>query len=306
MTQAKALNGRVRLTHQQVRAVDRTVEVARLASEKDQLLKPLPKSLKAKADRVGTAIADLSVCGAVPPYSEILGGKLVAMLMVGPEVVVEYRRRYGGLPSVIASSMAGRPVCRPAELVFIGTTSLYGQRPSQYDRIRVPRDPADADSGPGIRYEYLGRTRGMGTFQFGDQTVSELARLLAQSKRGQQVNSVFGEGVNPRLRKLRDGLDALGLPTDDLLNHGGPRLVYGVELTGNTHAYLLGMDKQPKFLLPHKAPKQATQQIVRWWMRRWLLPRIAKEGILDRVAVHNFVHPIRHGARVRVPSADED
>src|SRR5947209_20596735 len=102
--------------------------------------------------------------------------------------------------------------------------------------------------------------------------------LLAQSKRGQQVNSVFGEGVNPRLRKLRDGLDALGLPTDDLLNHGGPRLVYGVELIENTHAYLLGMDKQPKFLVPQKSPKQFTQQIAQWWMKRWLLPRVIKEG----------------------------
>ena len=63
---------------------------------------------KAKADRVGTAIADLTVCGAVPPYNEVLGGKLVAMLLVSPETVEEYRRRYGGSASVIASSMAGR------------------------------------------------------------------------------------------------------------------------------------------------------------------------------------------------------
>ena len=154
--------------------------------------------------------------------------------------------------------MAGRPVCRAAELVFIGTTSLYGQRPCQYDRISIPHAPGIADSGPGIRYEYLGRTRGIGTFQFGDQTVAELALLLAQSKRGQQVNSVFGEGVNPRLRKLRDGLDALGLSSDDLLNHGGPRLVYGVELIENTHTYLLGREKQPKFIMPQKGGQQMT------------------------------------------------
>jgi hypothetical protein len=261
---------------------------------------------KAKADRVGTAIADLTVCGALPPYNEILGGKLAAMLMAGPEVAAEYRRRYGGIPSVIASSMAGRPVCRAAELVFVGTTSLYGQRPSQYDRICIPREPDADESSPGVRYEYLGRTRGLGTFQFGEQTVAELARLLAQSKEGQQINSVFGEGVNPRLRKLRDGLDALGLPTDDLLNHGGPRLVYGVELIENTHAYLLGMEKQPRYLLPQKNPKGQTRHIARWWMKRWLLVRVRKEGILERVAGHNFVHPIRHGARVRLPGEDED
>src|SRR2546423_12894361 len=113
---------------------------------------------KAKADRVGTAIADLTVCGGVPPYNEILGGKLVAMLMTSPEVVVEYRRRYGGVPSVIASSMAGRPVVRPADLVFVGTTSLYAQRPTQYDRIAIPLDPDGPPGGPAVRYEYLGRT----------------------------------------------------------------------------------------------------------------------------------------------------
>src|SRR5947209_2576563 len=103
--------------------------------------------------------------------------------------------------------------------------------------------------------------------------------LLAQFKRGQQVNSVFGEGVNPRLRKLREGLDALGLPTDELLNHGGPRLVYGVELIENTRACLLCMKKQPKFLLPQNNPKQFSKQIVRWWMQRWLLPRLSTAGI---------------------------
>jgi hypothetical protein len=51
-TQAKALNGRVRQTHLQVRAVDRTVEVERLASEKDQLLKPLPKAAGIEGDGV--------------------------------------------------------------------------------------------------------------------------------------------------------------------------------------------------------------------------------------------------------------
>ena len=114
---------------------------------------------------------------------------------------------------------------RPAGLALIGTTSLYGERPSQYDRIAVPVEhraeseerragrasgglrPPLALGGKCVRYEYLGRTLGLGTFHFGDRTVKELALLLAQSHRGQQVNSVFGEGVNPRLRKLRDGLN---------------------------------------------------------------------------------------------------
>jgi hypothetical protein len=260
---------------------------------------------KAKADRVGTAIADLTVCGALPPYNEILGGKLVAMLMVGPETLAEYRRRYSGTPSIIASSMAGRPVIRPAELVFIGTTSLYGQRPSQYDRISFrPESTADAKSV--LRYEFLGRTKGIGTFHFGARTVAEITSLLTQSQQGQRVNSVFGEGVNPRLRKIRDGFDMLGLPTDELLNHGAPRLVYGIRLATNCRDYLLGLAKKPKYILPPKATPEVSDEIVTWWVKRWLLPRLKKDEVLDRVAQHNLVHPIRHGARVELPVSGLD
>ena len=40
--QAKALNGRVRQAHVQLRSTERTVAIERLASERDELLKPLP------------------------------------------------------------------------------------------------------------------------------------------------------------------------------------------------------------------------------------------------------------------------
>ena len=67
---------------------------------------------KAKADRVGIAMADITVCGAVAPYNPILGGKLVSMLAASPEVVTAYREKYVAQESEIASSMAGHPIVR--------------------------------------------------------------------------------------------------------------------------------------------------------------------------------------------------
>lgn len=125
-------------------------------------------------------------------------------------------------------------------LVMLGVISLYGQRPNQYDRISIPWSCADGTVEGAVQYTYLGRTRGMGTFQFGDLTVKAFQELLRQSSNGLQVNSVFGEGANPRLRKIRDALGALGLPEDELLDHGTPRLVYGVQLAHNMGDYLLG------------------------------------------------------------------
>jgi hypothetical protein len=256
---------------------------------------------KAKARCVGICIADLTVCGAVPPYGSLLGGKLVAMLAASPEVVAEYKRRYGKMASVIASSMAGKRIARPAELVFVGTTSLYGVRPSQYDRISVPCDRIGGRVGEAVRYEFLEHTQGLGTFQFGDPTVSAIEAYLRQSSNGLAVNSVFGEGANPRLRKLRDGLAALGLASEAFLTHGLDKLIYAVPLIRNLREYLLGLDSAPEYRFGRRDPGASTQAIGRWWAERWLVPRIARDEVLAEVAGHTLALPVTHGARVPLP-----
>src|SRR3712207_7717667 len=47
---------------------------------------------------------------------------------------------------------------------------------------------------------------------FTASTVDALVTLVQQSSNGQRVNSIFGEGVSPKLRKVRHGLDELNLP----------------------------------------------------------------------------------------------
>jgi len=93
----------------------------------------------------------------------------------------------------------------------------------------------------------------------------------------------------------------LGLSSDELLNHGGPRLVYGVPLAHNFREYLLGFDARPRYFLPPRRAAAATRQMVRWWAERWLSPRIARDDVLERLGLHTLVRPIRHGARVTLP-----
>ncbi len=268
-------------------------EFIKTAIRRDSLARVIRK---VKSDRVGNAIADLTVCGAIAPYNELLGGKLVAMLMASPEVREEYHRRYSATGSIIASSMAGKPVQRPVDLVFISTTSLYGQRPNQYDRIVIP---GKVWGGSGeVRYAYLGRTEGKGTYQFNPETMKAMARMLSQTKRGQRVHYVFGEGVNPRLRHLRDGLDELKLPANELLSHGTPRLVYVLSLIENLARYLLGMEKRPKWIVPGREAAdrvnaelrtvelRTTAGIVEFWRERWMKGRVGNEEAMARLAGH--------------------
>jgi len=256
----------------------------------------------ARSLRVGTAIADLVVCGAVPPYNPLLVGKLVAMLSASPEMVREYRRRYEKRPSVIASSMAGRRVVRPADLVFIGTTSLYGERPSQYDRISIPGELLGGEADQPIKYRLIADTEGWGTSQFGDATTRAIQEFLqSESNGGRRVNFLFGEGANPKLRALREGLSALGFDEESLLRHGNKKSLYGVRLISNLQEYLLGQHKSPRYLFDRRNPAAKSERIAEWWRERWLRKRLQKTRPLEEVRDNTLIYPIRHRARVLLP-----
>lgn len=233
------------------------------------------------------------------------------MLATSPEVVLEYQRRYEGMASIIASSMAGRAVVRPANLAFIGTTSLYGERPNQYDRTSYPCDIVGGPKGEAVRYRYLRspertRTSGVGTFQFGRDTKAAIEKFMSSTTNGRRVNNVFGEGTSPKLRSLRDGLNALGFGSEELLEHGIEKVVYGAALTSNTGRYLLRLDATPAYLFSLKEPEASTTEIAKHWFARWVIPRMSQPETREKMIAHTLVRPIRHGARVVLPDNDLD
>lgn len=252
-----------------------------------------------KAAHVGVDMMDITVCGAIAPYNRLLGGKLVSLLMASPEIRDEYARRYGHAESVIASSIAGRAVVRRPQLVLLGTTSLFGVGASQYNRLKIDAARFGGEAGAVLSYEMLGRTIGYGSYHFSQATMDSLEPLLAQVRGGRRVNSIFGEGVNPKLRKVRGALDALGLPSDALLQHGSPRLVYGVALAKNFRQVLFGLERRPDYLL--RGGPMTTDAIADFWRDRWLTNRILLPEVITDVKSHNLTYPIRHGGRVSLP-----
>lgn len=258
---------------------------------------------RARGERVGTVIADLTVCGAVAPYNALAAGKLVGALAVSPIVLAAYRNKYTR-PSEIASAMAGRPITREARLAFIGTTSLYGTGSSQYNRLFWPASAMGGPDDARMGFHELGRSRSFGTSHFSDATVEALVRLSEHSGGLVRVNSLFGEGVSPRLRKVRLGLAALGWPTNELLKHGRERILYGVPLVENVRDFALGIDQEPVYLLD-PVPCDSGKLVAQWWFERWACKRAVQEHVQEAMRQHRLVRPVRHGARVRLPSDDE-
>lgn len=279
-------------------------EIRKLASAKNGAWSIRTILRRAKSERVGVAMTDITVCGSVPPYNKILGGKLVSMMAVGPEVVLAYKEKYSNQESEIASSIAGRSIIRRSDLAFFGTTSLYGVGASQYNRLKMPASRLGGRSEEFIEYIRLGKSQAFGTSQFSSSTVEALTRLTEQTSNGRRVNSIFGEGVSPKLRKVRNGLDLLNLPPDILLQHGRQRIVYGIPVVRNLKRFLLGFDKKPEYIYDLTQSRDATRKIVDWWAQRWLRQRINSDDVLSQLEHHTLVRPIRHGARVILPEID--
>jgi hypothetical protein len=259
-----------------------------------------------KASHVGIDMLDITICGAVAPYNSVLGGKLVSLLLMSPEIVRAYTRKYAKTPSIIASSMAGRPIRRMPSLVLLGTTSLYGVNPSQYNRLRLEGIDVGGKKGEWIHFHRLGKSEGFGSYHLSIETVREVEILLAQSHPGTRVNSIFGEGVNPKLRKLRAGVDLLGLDSNVLLNHRSSRVVYGIPLASNFRDILLGRTHRPRYILRQTNARSVTDNIATFWMRRWLANRIGNSEVLEATAAHSLSHPVSHGARVVLPSLGDE
>lgn len=185
-----------------------------------------------KTKHIGSSLMELNVCGAIPPYNEILGGKLVALLATSPQVVHDYKERYADKASEIASRLKGKPVCRPADLVYVGTTSLYYVGSSQYNRLKIPGSVFDTDFD--IVWKRLGMTIGFGTMHISKATTMSLTE--ATSDGFNRINHVFGEGASPKMRLLtmsiRELLESTNEDSKDFSKHAMSRIVYGACLAG--------------------------------------------------------------------------
>ena len=107
-------------------------------------------------------VMDAYVLGAVPPYSFLIGGKMIAALMGSREVKDAYERKYLGKEGVISQ----KP--NQARLVLLTTTSALG-RSSLYNRLVVPG---------GVRFIRIGETKGFGHFHISGEIFGALRDLL--------------------------------------------------------------------------------------------------------------------------------
>ena len=231
--------------------------------------------------KIGSNMMDIIVCGSIPPYNELLGGKLISMLACSPVIIRDYTKRYRNQVSEIASRMKGKKVVRDSRLVYLGTTSLYAIGSSQYNRIKVP-----LNNGGKIEFRKMGVTEGYGTVFFSKETTNLFSKILELQDGGRRINHVFGEGTSPRFRMISKGLNAIGIRADAFLRHYSPRIVYSINLAKNTNEFLLGIEDEVDYgfdLNDENDVQQTTQEIIEFWYSRWLEKRLTTVDIEERL-----------------------
>ncbi len=199
-------------------------------------------------------VMDAYVLGAVPPYSYLLGGKLVALLTASDEVREAFRVRYAQQTSVI------RKVAREPHLVLLTTTSALG-RSSLYNRLCVNGRPV---------FISLGFTEGWGHFHFSNGTFERVKAYLQEIGDPVVERYKYGGGPNWRFRVVKKCLTHIGL-SPNLLRHGIKREVFAVPLASNAREFLRGEGAKPLY---YETPKD---WLFSYFRERWLLPRAARD-----------------------------
>lgn len=197
-------------------------------------------------------VMDAFVLGAVPPYSFLLFGKLVAMLAASHTVRHAFKRKYGGIRSVIKGK------AHDGRLSLITTTSALG-RSSVYNRLRLRGR---------LLYQSVGFTKGSGEFHFSNGLYGMLTEFAEANCEPTAKQEKWGTGFRNRREVIRKCLVALGL-SSQWSYHGIGREVFVVPLARNTREFLRGHHSR---LLWHH---QSEAQLFDYFRERWMEPRAA-------------------------------
>ncbi len=211
-------------------------------------------------------VVDAFVLGAVPPYSFLIGGKLIALLATSNEVREAFKRKYKGKKSVI------RERKNAGEIAMITTTSAL-ERSSMYNRLKCAEPNLSVQPDIEIErlekrlvFERVGHTQGFGEFHFSNGIYGSLITYAKSNATATASHESWGPGFRNKQEVVQKALRQLGLPKS-WLNHGIKREIYVAPLAENTRAFLCGNDSELNYY------DQPVSELFRWYRQRWLLPR---------------------------------
>lgn len=188
--------------------------------------------------------------GALPPYNELLGGKMVALTLTSNEIRDTYKRKYERYTTLIKRRQL-EPV-----LLFVTTTSAFGKS-SLYKRLKYKNE---------VVAECLGYTQGSGSFHISEELYKEILKFLVD--KGIDVTRGYGHGPSRKLKLLSVGLRYLGLPSFEF--HGIEREFYLFAFVKNLREVIC-LHQEPVWF------NRPFHELQDYWKERWAIPRAERK-----------------------------
>ena len=208
--------------------------------------------------------------GALPPYNELIGGKMVALALTTNEIRKAYREKYKNYISLIKRRKLS------ADLLFITTTSAFG-RSSLYNRLKYNGEPVA---------ECLGYTQGSGTFHIPGDLYEEIIQFLGN--KGVNNARGYGNGPSRKLRLIVLGLRYLGIPS--FVYHGIKREFYLFPLIKNLKEVIQNKEDAIWYNRPFA-------ELVDYWKERWAIPRAERKPGWKDFRVDRFFKKVNNELR---------
>jgi len=184
------------------------------------------------------------ILGAIPPYNLILGGKLIALTLMFPEVRKTFYHKYKDTIPIISGEK------KKPYLVYIDTLGAFGKS-AIYTRLQ--------------NWKFIGYTKGQSHLHI---TANGSWEIIKQAVPEEIFNTYkYGKGPNWKIRILRTGLKELGF-SEKMLSIGWKRGYYACSLAENWEEFLLGKSNRPKYKNFKKT------DLIKYWKDRWVLPRL--------------------------------
>jgi hypothetical protein len=188
--------------------------------------------------------------GALPPYNNLLGGKLVGMMLTSDTVRDAFEAKYIHKKTLIMDRSL------PARILFLTTTGAFGKS-SVYDRLKYDGHKVA---------EFIGMTQGNGTFHVPDELYHELVGFLTAN--GVDTKRGYGGGPSKKLKLINQAFSRLGIKNG--ARHGIQRAVYLFPLASNVKE-VIGKGEEPKWYFHNEA------EMANFWKQRWAIPRAHRD-----------------------------
>jgi hypothetical protein len=201
---------------------------------------------KAELDYVINKSMQAQRLGALPPYNNILGGKMVALSVTSNEIRKAYNKKYKGVTTLMEER-----IIEP-QLLFVTTTSAFGKS-SVYNRLKYD----------GIEVaQSLGYTKGAGSFHITEDLYQEMLKFLKRRKI--DVNKSFGYGPSRKVKLISQAFALLGLR--EYQYHNIEREFFLFPIAKNLEN-VIEKGVRPVYY------QRELSALVNFWKERWAIPR---------------------------------